>query len=256
MSYPDRMPDVVLSEEGAARLLRLGTAVEVSEPVLVLENFDALYHRNYYHWLIFVLSRINYAKELGLLEGRRLVVPQGLTRWMQASLQAIGLSAAEMLEAPLGMDMQFTDSLICSAVDFAAPTLLKALRAKILSQTGTNADTHPVHLYLSRRANTRRPIVNEHEVEAIAQDLGFTVVQPETMPFVEQARLFSRAASVAGAEGAGFANFIFCAPGTRTLSTMNENDLFPTYNDLSTVMGLFHRKLTGRPEVDDNGMHF
>jgi hypothetical protein len=37
---------------------------------------------------------------------------------------------------------------------------------------------------------------------------------------------------------------------------LNENDLYPTYNDLATIMGLRHRKLAGKAELDDYGVNY
>jgi capsular polysaccharide biosynthesis protein len=114
----------------------------------------------------------------------------------------------------------------------------------------------PVYIYVSRRGHTRRPFLNEPEIEDIARNLGFTIVQPELLPFLDQVRLFRRAAGVAGPEGAAFANIIFCKPGARILTLLNENDLFPTYNDIAAVTGLKHRKLAGVSERDFYGVNF
>ncbi len=254
MTYPERTPDVAAGADGAVRLLNLAEPVEINEDVLVLENFDALRHRNYYHWLALILARINYLKDRGWLEGRRLVVPEGLSKWMIASLHAIGVADDDLLIAPMGLELRLTNALLCSSVEFASPTLLRALRNKLLPRGETGEERGPVHLFLSRRGQLRRPFLNEAEIEAIAGSLGFQIVQPETMTIFEQADLFGRAASVVGAEGAAFANIMFCQPGARILTLLNENDLFPTFNDLATLGELAHRKVTAKGEPDDLGV--
>jgi hypothetical protein len=253
--YPDNIPDIVARGDRAVRLLRLPPPCKIAEPVVVLENFDALYHRNYYHWVVLLLARVNHVKTLGLIEGRRLVVPEGLSAWMQQSCRAIGVSADDILIAQSDVELRLTDALLISSVEFASPTLLRSLCTTLLTPA-VDEKEEPLHLYISRRDQTRRPLLNEPEIEAIARDLGFTIVLPETLPFIEQARLFRRADSVAGPEGAAFANTIFCKPGTRILGMLSENDLYPTYNDLATIMGLKHRKLTGKAELDDYGVNY
>jgi hypothetical protein len=113
---------LVACGERAVRLMRLGPPCEIAEPVGILENFDALYHRNYYHWVVLLLTRINHMKTLGLLEGRRLIVPEGLSGWMQDSCRAIGLSADDTLIAPPDVELHCTDVLLISSVEFASPT--------------------------------------------------------------------------------------------------------------------------------------
>jgi capsular polysaccharide biosynthesis protein len=255
--YPGRIPDLLAGGEAAVRLKRLAPPTSIAEPVVVLENFDALFHRNYYHWTALLLSRVNYLMTHSLMKGRRLVVPSGLPSWMVASLQAIGGGPQSVLFAPMDEELKFTDALLCASVEFASPTLLIALRDTLLSRDSPVSTDVPQHIYLSRQGHTRRPFLNERDIEVMAARLGFTVVQPETLSFEEQACLFHRAVGVVGAEGAAFTNTIFCQPGrTRVLTLLNENDMFPTYNDIATVCGLRHRKLTGNAVRDEYGLNY
>jgi Glycosyltransferase 61 len=43
------------------------------------------------------------------------------------------------------------------------------------------------------------------------------IVAPETLSFPQQVALFSQAAVIAGAHGAGFSNMAFASPGTRII---------------------------------------
>ncbi len=252
--YPEATPDILSQGKRCVRLLRLGPPVEIAEPVIVLENFDALYHRNFYHWVVLLLSRINYLKISGLLNGRRLIVPEGLTKWMHGSMQALGPPADEVLIAPFDKVLHLTDALLISSVEFASRTLLRSMCDRIPRRS--TAPTEARYLYIGRRKQARRPLLNESEVEQMARDLGFAIVLPETLDFIAQAQLFQDAAGVAAPEGAALTNTLFCRPGARILSILSENDLFPTFTDLATIMGHSHRKLAGTPELDDKGCNF
>jgi capsular polysaccharide biosynthesis protein len=255
--FPADTPDILACGERAVRLQRLGATRDVTEPVLVLENFDARRHRNYYHWVVLLLARINHVKMRGLLDGRRLLIPDGLNPWMLASCKAIGLTDSDMMVAPPDAELRLTDALLISSVEFASPRLIQDLCATVLPPSDKDgAAEPPLHIFLSRRGHTRRAFLNEDEIESVAAALGFTIMQPETLTFIEQAHLFRRAASVAGPEGAAFANMIFCRPGTKVLAILNENDLFPTYNDIAAILDLKHRKLTGKAELDFYGANF
>lgn len=69
-----------------------------------------------------------------------------------------------------------------------------------------------------RTAHAFREMTNEAEIEAIAEDLGLTLVRPEALPWDEQARIFSRARVVAGEFGSGLHNALLSPAGCQVVS--------------------------------------
>lgn len=69
-----------------------------------------------------------------------------------------------------------------------------------------------------RTPETFREMTNEAEIEAIAEDLGLTLLRPETLPWEEQARIFSRARVVAGEFGSGLHNTLLSPEGCQVIS--------------------------------------
>jgi len=69
-----------------------------------------------------------------------------------------------------------------------------------------------------RTAQSFREMENEAEIEAVAQDLGLTLLRPETLPWGEQARIFSRARVVAGEFGSGLHNALLSSEGCQVVS--------------------------------------
>lgn len=69
-----------------------------------------------------------------------------------------------------------------------------------------------------RTAQSFREMENEAEIEAVAQDLGLTLLRPETLPWEEQARIFSRARVVAGEFGSGLHNALLSSEGCQVVS--------------------------------------
>jgi capsular polysaccharide biosynthesis protein len=61
----------------------------------------------------------------------------------------------------------------------------------------------------------RRRLLNHEEIESIAKRYDFEIVTPATLSFAEQVALFSGAAVIAGAHGAGFTNMVFAPPEAR-----------------------------------------
>jgi O-antigen biosynthesis protein WbqL len=69
-----------------------------------------------------------------------------------------------------------------------------------------------------RTPQSFREMENEAEIEGIAQELGLTLLRPETLSWSEQARIFSRAAVVAGEFGSGLHNALLSPPGCQVVS--------------------------------------
>lgn len=69
-----------------------------------------------------------------------------------------------------------------------------------------------------RTPQSFREMTNEAEIEAVAQDLGLTLLRPETLPWEQQARLFSRARVVAGEFGSGLHNALLSPAGCQVVS--------------------------------------
>lgn len=69
-----------------------------------------------------------------------------------------------------------------------------------------------------RNAQSFRELENEAEIEGIAQELGLALLRPETIPWEEQARIFSCAGLVAGEFGSGLHNALLSREGCQVVS--------------------------------------
>lgn len=69
-----------------------------------------------------------------------------------------------------------------------------------------------------RTAQSFREMENEAQIEAIAEELGLTLLRPETIPWEQQARIFSRARVVAGEFGSGLHNALLSPEGCQVVS--------------------------------------
>lgn len=252
--YPT--PDTrILNQELAGLRWRHEEVVEIGEPVVVLETFDATRHMNYYHWVIFLLSRIHLAQRMGYLKTRKLVVTEALALWMLDSLGAIGVAKDDLLEITLDKSYRYRDALLISSVEDISRSIIEPMAADILSRCEPS-QPGPRHLYLSRRNNTRRSILNADELEALAENLGYAIIRPEEHSFIEQARIFSRASAIAAPEGAALTNTIYVPPGARILTFLSQNEMFPFFNDIAIMKGHHHRKIACAAERDEYGAHY
>ncbi|WP_374674403.1 glycosyltransferase 61 family protein [Ideonella sp.] len=223
----------------------------VDRPALVLANLDATFHRNFYHWVVLLLSRIDALHRAGLFSAERpLWLPAELSGWMRSSLVDISVPDSALCSYGEDEDLWLTDAWVASPLEFASPALLDGLRRTLLGAAGCDADAPApaggALLYISRRGEGRRPLVEEAALESLAESLGFTLVAPETLSLLDQVRLFASARGIAGPPGAAYTNLLWAGRGARVLSIFKEEANLPTFVDLSLVRGQAHRWLLGR----------
>ncbi|MEK8030696.1 glycosyltransferase family 61 protein [Ideonella sp. DXS29W] len=237
-----------LRSQGA--VLRRACWQRIETPVVVLANMDATYHRNFYHWMLLLLARIEAVRARGLLlGGRQLLLPRELSGWMRSSLADIGITDEQILSYGDSDDLVCSDALLVSPIDFACPSLVEGLRQTLWRCAGLDPDVPPAAtrlLYISRRGEGRRPLVDEARIQQAAEAMGFDAVSPETLTLGEQVRLFATARGIAGPPGAAYTNLCWAQPGTRVLSIFKEEANLPTFIDLSLIRGQSHRWLLGR----------
>jgi hypothetical protein len=238
------------SPRAGGAVLRPPRWQRVTAPVVVLANMDATYHRNYYHWMLLLLTRIEALRARGLLlGGRRLLLPRELSGWMRSSLADLGIGEDQVLPYGGDDDLLLTDALLASPVDYASPSLVEGLRQALWRHAGLDPAAPPAAtrlLYISRRGEGRRPLVEEARIERAAAAMGFETVAPETLTLAEQVRLFATARGIAGPPGAAYTNLVWAQPGVRVLSIFKEEANLPTFIDLSIIRGQSHRWLLGR----------
>ena len=80
----------------------------------------------------------------------------------------------------------------------------------------------PKKIYIDRRdakSNHKhlRKIINEEQIIALLKEKNFKIISLSELTFVDQVSLFNNIDQVVGLHGAGFANIVFCKPGTKVL---------------------------------------
>ncbi|MCA9472533.1 MAG: glycosyltransferase family 61 protein [Nitrospirales bacterium] len=129
------------------------------------------------------------------------------------------------------------------------------LRRTFLPTGGTRSKPRR-KIYVSRSLAGRRKVVNEEEIFSFLAPQGFRFCHLEQLSLAEQITLFHEAEIVVGPHGSGFANLVFCDPGTRVI------ELFPSratdaYFRLCVDMGLNYtcvktRDVIQRSRVSDD----
>ncbi|MGL6135708.1 MAG: glycosyltransferase family 61 protein, partial [Planktothrix sp.] len=93
-------------------------------------------------------------------------------------------------------------------------------------------------IYITRNSAKSRRILNEDELLAVLQPLGFQSIQLESMSVLEQAALFSQAEIIIGPHGSGLTNLVFCQPQTQVIELFSPNYVYHCYWWISNLVGL------------------
>ena len=97
--------------------------------------------------------------------------------------------------------------------DFLRQVFLKKINLRI-----TEKKRYSNKIFINRKDGTGwRYIINENEVEKNLISQGFQSLTLSKLSFIEQVKIFNSAETVVGLHGAGFANLVFCKPGTKVL---------------------------------------
>jgi hypothetical protein len=104
-------------------------------------------------------------------------------------------------------------------------------------------------LFLTRNDATYRRLANEAELLPLLRSHDFEIISPGSLEFIEQARLFSEAAVIAGPAGAAFANLVFATAPTQVIEIVPPQWLAAFHWMISARLGLSHTILLGSGPV-------
>jgi len=187
---------------------------------------NLMHPANYFHFLIEALPSF-----ISLIERQEVtkdsVVVSGI---LHPNMWAALRYALGQLELPV-FQLRPMQSVTCDRVVTAQPTWhathllrggisdsefnpanLRLLRRRFapLWEATPKAPTQKIYV---RRVSSFRSVTNAQEVERLAQEAGYRIVQPEHLNFFQQVELFSSASHIMGPTGAWAANLLF-APET------------------------------------------
>jgi O-antigen biosynthesis protein WbqL len=92
-------------------------------------------------------------------------------------------------------------------------------RGSVGAKARAVAGLKPRKLFVSRRDvnSSFRSLTNTSALEAVAAELGFTIIRPETMSWRRQVEMFSHAECIVGEFGSGMHNALFAPSGARVV---------------------------------------
>lgn len=220
-----------------AALLRSGRVTRSLEHATWVTTHST---RNHYMWLYTHLPRVMLAETLGLQN--QILFPE------KSLLSAVKLSTLDRLGYREPQFIRADDEVIhvkhlsLLEADGFDPVLLARLRDRLVGDIKEEVRTR---LYISREKCHYRKLRNETEVWPELEKQGFEKVFLEDLTLEQQIQKLQSADVVLGVHGAGFANMLFCRPGTRIIEIQDPDDPNPHFYALATLAGLRYFLLHG-----------
>ena len=144
-------------------------------------------------------------------------------------------------------DAHFTcEQLIVPSLGRLNASTLAALEKFTASLRGA-APGRGERLYISREKARRRQVTNEPELWAELSARGFVKLHLEELSWAQQINAFANAKVIVAPHGAGLANLVFCAPGTKIIELFHRSYVNVCYWQLAVL-----RQLDYRPLVPDS----
>ncbi len=233
--------------------------IETIEKAILLNGRSA---ENYFHWLIEYLPRLKSIFECPDLKDLPLIVSESIAPSMKESLALIApqshiiwthtkkkLMIRELYIPsmhtyhPDSLDIPFSEG---SALSYEH---LQFIRDKILSYLPPPSAPNR-KIFLKRTAQLGRTILNSKEIEFVAIQAGFEIIDPSQLSFLSQVQLFSEAKLIAGPGGAAFSNLIFCQPHCKIIALVaQQNQNYSMQSNLGHFAQCEFITITGRSKM-------
>lgn len=259
----------------AARYRKEGHAIEeIPEAISLIGSASA----NYVHWLTETAPKLALIDRMDCYADLPLIIDDGLHPNIMESLDYLNIHNRALIPIKSGQLFRVDKLVSISPVayvpfDFKAGMRLGALdidpgfamyvpdgvnsvRQLLVSRFSEKDVDGGKKLYLRRTAKSRQ-MANSEEVEAFVLEHGFQIVEPETLSFAEQVKLFSRAEMIVGQGGAAFGNIVFAPKNCRIviLTTWSPFTIYYYFSNLASVLGQQCCFVLCEPVEEPDGFH-
>jgi hypothetical protein len=184
-------------------------------------------HNNFYHWMLDLLPKLFLVLAAGLKDEYLYIGAS--TRFQQECLKLLGVPARRLLDCNDIPFLQAERLVVPFLGERHPPNVFSAAKCRLLVEAfssridrGNSFPELPVRFLVSRSKTRSRRVVNEGELLARLEPLGFRTVYLEDRSFLEQLTLFARAEAIVASTGAGLINLLYSRPGTPVAILMPE----------------------------------
>ncbi|VXD10804.1 tetratricopeptide repeat protein [Planktothrix paucivesiculata] len=196
----------------------------------------------YFHWMLDSLPRIELLKKSCFYSNNidYFIVDNRLP-FQQETLEKLEIPKNKQINIQELHHIQAQDLIVPSFPGCAAwmpKWTCDFLKRNFLTSESLANSPKFKRIYITRNSAKSRRILNENELLAVLQPLGFEYIQLESMSVLEQAALFSQAEIIIAPHGSGLTNLVFCQPQTQVIELFSPNYVYHCYWWISNLVGL------------------
>lgn len=272
----EEMHDIVSINAAAKMLIRLKGQKIGSIPAGISLVGSAT--SNYVHWLTETLPKLALIDGIEVYRDLPYILDEGLHPNIMESVRHLNFEGREVILLGRG-EMLFVEKLIAISpvayvpFDFKpginpdkldinpssalySPDALQLVRKLLVTRLGEITAESKRRLFL-RRTGKSRPMINATEIEAMLQEQGFEIIEPEALSFADQVRLFSNAELIVSQGGAALGNIIFAPAGCHVivLTTWSPYTIHYYFANLAALLGQRCTLIMCEPVQGDLGPH-
>jgi len=184
-------------------------------------------HNNFYHWMLDLLPKLFIALAAGLDKGTFYLGAS--TPFQKQTLELLGIPLGRVIDCNAVPFLQADQLIVPFLGENHPPNVFDAAKCRLLAKVFSHcialrisAQKLPARFVISRSKTRSRRVVNEPELLARLQPLGFRPVFLEDLTLIEQITLFAHAEAIVASTGAGLVNLIHAQPGTPVAILMPE----------------------------------
>jgi capsular polysaccharide biosynthesis protein len=136
---------------------------------------------------------------------------------MFRSFRLLGVSLSRVLVRDFGQPIHLADAIVVRGLSVHG-TYMSPLAVQAVEEMAASVPAGPHKKIFVRRVpgwNRGRALLNQEQVCARMEDLGFVTIEPGEMTLEQQISVFRGADEVIGVSGAAMTNIVFCRPGTQ-----------------------------------------
>jgi tetratricopeptide (TPR) repeat protein/capsular polysaccharide biosynthesis protein len=206
----------------------------------------------YFHWMVDILPRLEILRQRGVdwAEIDWFVVNSCSSAFQSQTLEILGVPMQKVIASDRHPYIQAEQLIVPSFAGYLgwlSDWALEFLRSAFIPPALTLADKHyPERIYVSRDRAKFRKILNEAEVVQILSQHGFVSVALESMSFLEQVAMFTRAKAIIAPHGSGLTNIAFCGRGTKIVEIFSPHYVRQYFWVISQQLQLRHYYLLGK----------
>jgi len=194
---------------------------------------------NYYHWVVDILPKIcAYQQAFGkdLADGY-ICYPFFGTPYEDESRELLGIPRTRFIDTRRVSPIAVREEIVVSVLTgwdlpHPATSMVRNRLAPLAEVSG------PPRIYVAR--SSRRSVVNQEDVIALARAHGFTVIEDRPRSVIEQISLFRSAEVILAPHGAALANLTWCSPGTRVIELLPRGYHPPVFRNLCAELDLIY----------------